>query len=85
MNLETNCGGCVGINSLYGKISFSSGKRTNLSYFYQLYDILVGYVGLFIGYSIPQAPSYLLNLAAWIIAVKNRTRTPNIESNVTEE
>ena len=57
----------------------------NLSYFYHLYDILGGYVGSFIGYSILQAPSLLLNLVAWIIAVKNRTRTPNIESNVTEE
>ena len=57
----------------------------NLSYFYHIHDGSGGYVGLFIGYSILQAPSYLLNLAAWIIAVKNRTRTPNIESNVTEE
>ena len=47
--------------------------------------ILGGYVGLFIGYTIAQAPTLLLNLVTWIDTVKNRMRIQSIETNITEE
>ena len=81
-------GTCAFIHPYIGNLMlkiFLNIDTINLYYFYHLYDILGGYVGVFIGYSIAQGPSYLLNLVAWIIAVKNTTRTQNIESDVTED
>ena len=41
----------------------------NLSYFYHIHDGSGGYVGLFIGYTISQAPSLLLSFITWIRTV----------------
>ena len=57
---------------------------SNLFYFHHLQNGVGGYVGLFIGYTVSQAPSLLLSFIGWIRKVpKSLKRLLNENENLT--